>query len=109
MAQVAGLDTVATESPGLLIERLGRCPLMVCALDIWNPKLRVRLEPSQPASINIQYGPLGLVSERRSITAACLATSTSLRFGRGSVVVARRMRSVAAAAAASETSGSHMS
>jgi hypothetical protein len=61
MAQVAGYNTVATEPPGLLIERLGRCPWMVCALDIWNPKLRVRLEPSQPASINIQYGRLGLV------------------------------------------------
>jgi hypothetical protein len=61
MAQVAGYNTVATEPPGLLIERLGRCPWMVCALDIWNPKLRVRLEPSEPASINIQYGRLGLV------------------------------------------------
>ena len=31
-------------------------------------------------------------AERRSITAACLATSTSLRFGSGSVVVARPIR-----------------
>ena len=45
----------------------------------------------------------------RSITAACLATRTSLRFGSGRVVVARRMRWVTAAAAASEVRGSHMS
>jgi hypothetical protein len=35
MAQVSGLDTVATEPPGLLIERLGRCPWMVRTLDMW--------------------------------------------------------------------------
>jgi hypothetical protein len=34
------------------------------ALDMWNPKLQVRLEPSQPASINTHYGRLLALGDR---------------------------------------------
>src|SRR5205807_1185796 len=47
--------------------------------------------------------------ERRSITAACFATTISLRFGSCRIVVARRTRSVTAAAAVSAISGSQTS